>query len=995
MANSYRMTPMEATSSVGQASIVDTPLMAGVFSNTNTRYTNYIDNNFSMVSDEAETLFKKYNVLDEEAKQQYSANNIHYLEQQLIANQTYKKAETELDNMGFIPSSLAHLGAGILNPINYALGAGTYKVGGTIANKLIQAESTALQTMGKITQASIAGGLDIGLQEAIVEKETASFDMNKYLTVVGTGALLSGAVGGLAHTLTNGLPTQIDTINKGIIAMADDANELLSPIAKAGIDIQTQLLRSKSNIFREEALKLEHSSTAIGDKRLGVERVQATDTAKDVKNAVEAYHIKYMEDLKARQKESGQPINTFLDNEYYEKMVFDYNAEVRAFDEILKLSPEDMLHKYEESTGIKIYDDTGKQLKKDIPEDLYDVLYHNKLLELEKVVEVPNKLKSITNFFKKHTDKATELGTRGVAGKSGKFFSHRMWNSQYIEKVGEETATKQIVDMLQAHPLTKKFIEQGDVTVEDLNRQASSMVRNILENNIKKLFTEESYVRRAGAGDPTKARIMKVDPTLYPDMFVKDAELVTERYSQKMSGRLAMNAIGIDKTPDTYSFNDAINKHLENIRTNARKEGLSNKEIASGIDNLTVAYDILMNTRQIVNNPHSIGHKVSSALRGTASAIYSSGFVKSAVGELGSILLSTTIPSLIKSFIPAHQATLALMKSGDKTLAKELVGMGIGRQVIEGNRFSRFDLDEIKAQTSWWDRGLQKMGHYSRKWSGFNFVTATSDYMASNAFLRDIVDISNSGNINKRMQTQMARYGMTPEEVLAFKDKAKVEYHTDGKTIKSLNMDDWEDQDYAWKVTRAITRMIDDTILRGDGLKMPKYLTDVNSDILRLFTQYQHFPIEAYNRLMLRGMAEAPARMLAGAFTSTAIIASVLQLEDEAQVQLNLKPERLSQEEIFSRAFQKSPIATIAPDVFGLAKNLVGESDYYIPDISSKGLGASGHISETTWDLYNKAVKGQHLTDKDRDKIFRLTPFSRFPIYGELMRGLVKKELGD
>jgi len=350
---------------------------------------------------------------------------------------------------------------------------------------------------------------------------------------------------------------------------------------------------------------------------------------------------------------------------------------------------------------------------------------------------------------------------------------------------------------------------------------------------------------------------------------------------------------------------------------------------------------------------------------------------------------------MVKTLNPGHRQALGLLKEGNNKLARELVGMGIGKQVVEGNRFSRFDLEEIKAQTSWWERGLQKAGHYSRKWSGFNFVTATSDFMASNAFLRDLAVSSKSNKVSKRFATQLARYGMSVEDVKAFSKKAEVEYHSDGTTIKSLNMDAWKDQDYAWKVTRAITRMVDDTILRGDGVKMPKYLTDVNSDILRLFTQYQHFPVEAYERLMLRGMAESPARLMAGTLSSSMIIMSVLQLENEAQYQLGLTPERLSQEELASRAFQKSPMASIAPDVYGLMKNVTGNSDHFIPDISSKGLGASGHILETSWDLYRKGVAGQHMTDKDRDKIFRLTPFSRFPVYGEIMRGLVKEGLGD
>lgn len=983
-----QLQPLKPTSAVEHALVTDVPWMSGVYSNTNTRYTNYIDDSFSMIGNDSEELFKQYGVLDEGDKLQFSANNKFYLEQQLRAHQTYKDSEKELDAMGFVPSTLAHIGAGVLNPLNYAIGAGTYSLGGRAMAKLISAESSALQTLGRIGQASIATTVDVGLQEKIVQEQASAFDLEKYSTVVGASALFGGAVGGMAQFLSRGTPEQTQRVIRGITELNDNENEMINPISKFMVSTQAQVLRSKNPRARAEALSLEHSSIPVGNKETGMEAIQTGNTAKDVKNKAEALYTGYMNDEMAAANFLKKNPSAHLEEINTQKMLHDYDVERSSYEEILQMSEEAQIAKYIDETDTPI-------TRESIPEDFYDVLLHSKYKEKVNTVEVPQHLQGITKFYEGFADMATDLGTRGVAGKVGKFFNTRVWNSQKLEQMGFDEASTRITEMMKNHPLTAKQLEAGNITEAEIVAQARTMVNNILENNLRKMFTEESYVRRAGAGDPTKQRVMKVDVSLYPDMFVQDADIVTQRYTQKMSGRLAMNSIGVDVTPDTKSFGEAIENRLSEVVEEGRRLGLSNKEITNDVDNLRVMYDVIMNTRQIVNTPNSLGHKATAALRGTASAIYSSGFVKSAVGELGSILLNSNFDSVIRTFVPAHKQTLSLLKQGDNKLARELVGMGIGRQVVEGNRFSRFDIDEIKAQTSWWERGLQKIGHYSRKWSGFNFVTATSDYVAANAFLRDLARASKSGNISKRFSSQLSRYGMSQEDALAFNTKAKVTYHSDGITIKELDMDNWGDEDYAWKVTRAITRMVDDTILRGDGLKMPKYLTDVNSDILRLFTQYQHFPIEAYERLMLRGMAESPARLMAGTITSSMIIMSVLQLEDEAQVQLGLKKERLPLDEIASRAFQKSPMASVAPDVYGLAKNLTGQADHYIPDISSKGLGASGHIIETSWDLYRKASNNQHLTDKDKDKIFRLTPFSRFPIYGELMRGLVKETLGD
>ena len=1005
---------------IQDALVTDMPSAPTLFSLKQDYTPNYIEKGFDPLSKDNKELFKEAGITDLSKMVEFKANNRQHLKQQLDAYKLYKDSEKQLEESGFIPSLAAHAGAAFINPINWAFG-GMYGLGEKAANTLVKAESMALAK--SIAVPTTIGAVDIGTQEALVEKEAHSYDQTKLATTIATGAVLGGAVGGVAHWLTKVTPEARHTVVKGVEALSGDGNEMLSPLGKALVDVHSQLLRSKNNVVREEALKLEHSTLAVGDKKTGQEIVQGMDTAKDIKNKAEALHNEYMNDVKARAKDSGMPIGEFLQKEYETKMFHDYAVEQEAYKNIINMTPEERIKTYKEATGVqelpieqeiantkyqlellKNEQDIGKQTtqrillnrklkeleKKLEPEDMYEVLLHHQYRDLEGKIETPKELEAITKFFSKNTEIADKLGTRGVAGKVGKFYHTRMWNEQYIEKIGADKAQQQIVEMMKAHPLTAHKLSTKELTIKDLEKQAKGMVDKILDNNLRNLFTEPSYIKVAKADNPLKARMMKVDVSMYPEMFKRDAEHVTELYMKKMGGRFAMNAIGIDTTPQLKSFGAAIEHRLSQIKEQGIKQGLSEKEIAKDIDNLKVAYDILMNTRNIVNNPSSIGHKATVALKGTASAIYASGFVKSALGELGSVILNSRLPSVIKSFIPAHKMTMEMMKKGDKSLAKEFISMGIGKQVIEGNRFSRLDLEELKSQTSWWERGLQKMGHYSRKWSGFNFVTATTDFMAAGSFIRDLQHASLTGKLSKRFASQLKRYGLTEKEALSFTKKAKLIYHKDGKTIKLLNMDEWKDQDYAWKITRAIQRMVDDTVLRGDGLKMPKYLTDVNSDLMALFTQYQHFPMEAYGRLLVRGMADSPAKAATSAIAGTTIIASVLELEDQALVTLGFKDEPMKPQELFKRAADRTPIAAIMPDVYNLAKTATGNSDYYLPAVTGRGFGASGHIIDTGWQLYQKAAKGQHFTERDMDNLARLTPFSRYPVYGELLRAITK-----
>lgn len=948
-------------------------------------HVNTYDHNFSMLGKEAEDLFSEYKVSVPDRYTRFESKNSAYLRHQLEANRVYNEAEKNLDDAGFVPEILAHAGAAIVNPINYATGAGAFKLGSAAFNTLITAESRALSALGSGLASATATVADVGIQELSVEKQTGSYSPEKFTSVVVASSLLGGGLGGLAGMLSHGSRGQAKTIIDGVDALASTEGRLESVSAASNLEFSIAgNLRNSHKVYQDEALNLIHSNIALkdGDGNLFV---QDKRTAHDVREEKLGSFKTLDEEMRRAGNDSGMKPDDYSFRIGQKDREFVNKGEQTIWQKILDDTGGDeakLIEKFTEATGV---------VPKKAPDDLMSVVYNHYVKQHKDSFLVPDEIKPIRKFYKSIAESGTVVGLKGVAGKVGDLYSHRMWNTDTFDKLPPKMLEERLVEAMQSHTLTKHYLEKGVVTAEDLAEKAKKMIDAIKENNLQKEFEEVGFISKAGSGSPLKQRVIMVDESKISDLIVQHADVVAERYIDKMAGRLALKeALNIDVGNGTRSLSEAIEKRISDLNRKAAAEGATRDEIIKATDNLRAAYGYVLGTRKIVNNPSAIGHKISSTLRNFSSAVYSSGFVKSAVGELGSIMVSNGYQTL-KSFVPSHAQLLQLMnKSSNKdAIVDTMLSMNLGTQINDGLRFSRMDLQELKSSTTWYERNLQKMGFFGRKWSGFNAVTAGSDIIAFGSTIRDLQRISETGTVTKKELEKYSRYGLTKKDILSFNEKSNITYKN-GHPV-DMNFDSWADQAYVDKLHLTLSRAVNDTVLRGNTLNLPRVLSDVNSDVTTLLFQYQHFPVEAYERLLLRGIAESPAKLMAGTITSMIIGASMIKLTDEALYQTGVNSKRIEDSELFSRAFGRVPMSAFLPDVYNMAKSATGQSEHYSPDISGKLMGASGSLVDKSWRLYQKIVKDKSLSEKDYDTLFLLTPFSRFPVYNEAMRGLIKE----
>ena len=984
--NSNTIPQLEINSSVEKAMITDVPFMAQAYSIKGESKTNYVEPSFSMTSPAVEEVFKQYGITDADRMSTFKSNNMGYLVQQLDAHKVYKDSEKQLDELPMGEQIFAHVGAQIFNPINYLIaGTGAYKAAPALVEKVATFESTFINRLIATGINTVPVVADVVGQEYLTEKQVHAVDEEK-LKAVG----MFGGIVGLGGSGLGAMLTKFDSPTQRAIAQAatkaiDPTNiESVSAISRLEIGTASQL-RNSHPVFRDASLDITHSNIAYRDKDTGEFYVQDRKTGADIKQVAEGHYNVYADSVAGTAKELNTNITDASRIIGDEHIKLNNAVEQDIFkNHIVNKTDDELMSTYEKATGttIKVNDKGLKEL----PDDLYDVLYRHHTKENKALYKVPEVVKGAQTFYIAMSELATKLGLRGVAGKEGDFYAHRMWNQDLIESLGHQRATEMIVDAMKGHVLTHEHLQKGTITEADLVEKASAMVNAIKDNNLQEEFREPSFVSRDGAGNMTKHRVMRINTEIHPELLIRDSEQVAERYSQKMAGRLALKQVGIDIGEGNRNLSEAIENKIKEIGKKAEAEGATRKQIVDGEDNLRVAYSILNNTRQIVNTPSSLGHKTVATMKAANSAIFSAGFVTSAVGEFGSVMVKTLF-SAMENFFPSHKIAIDIMKHKDNPLAKEFLKMNLGRQMIENGRFSRMDMPELAQTTTWHERTLQKIGHYSRKYSGFDMVTAVSDMIAGGSVITDLNKIAKRGSVTKNEREMFSRYGLSEKDILEFNTKAQITYS--GKHPTALNIDSWADQAYADKITTVISRITRDTVLRGDGLNLPKYLSNVNSDFMSLLTQYQHFPMEAYERILLNGIAESPAKLVAGTIASMAIIGSMLKLEDEALFQLGVKKERQDDTKLAMRVINKIPPAAFLPDLFGAGMTVAGKADYLPKDVASKALGVTGSTINNAWKLQQKAISNKPFTNTDYDNLFRLSPFSRFPVYSEAIRGII------
>lgn len=781
------------------------------------------------------------------------------------------------------------------------------------------------------------------------------------------------------------------------------ASDRINTARQTDINKETQLEFSKREKTRQTKLKnaqeqltkeTESTSTQLQKDLVYVQRIEAGDSV--VKTDSKAY--KAAKDRINKSQTRLQKLQTKVD-ELSAETVIDEDFISRTTKNVDK-KYQPTLNKLEQTTKkskAAIEKERQKASKETLPEDLYDVVQaHKRSKGFDDGIFVPPaSLQYIQDFYSKFGEDATKYQLKGIAGKDSRGYGHVKYNYDEImsDIPGAEARFK---EMLRDDELNKKLIRDGKLTEEELDKIAKDMVENALDRDFLNKYLDGG--RGAQSTSATKRRKLRMNRALYPELFVNDINVIGTEYADKIGGKIALKKVyGLD-TDNLGRMSTVIDEQLKKVVEEGRKNGASERAIKKDVENVRAIFETVLGSRKYNKDPDAAINKTSRLLRKGASALYNAGFVQYALVEFTVAILRSGLKNVLNNFVPAIRATQDQINNAkpNDPLVKTMRQAGLAVQIQRGTKYDRFDNMEITPTTGKTEMFLDKVAHYARKYSGFNYVNDVSDLVAGGAALSELQNVMAKQSLSKAEASRMARYGLFNSD-LAKLNKQDIKRSDDGQ-ITDWNHDNWKDQDLAKKFIRYLGRATRDTIMRADGTRVHRWQSDVNNPLAAMGLQFTQMPVALYERLLLNLGDEMSTRTAVGIISAVGTMYSILKLQDMALVQAGVNDKLEDDTTLLIKAATRTPMAGIVPNFIDTGLILTGNSPLgsaFAPrqDIGSMFLGAGYGVG-------NKVLKaGIGLSDgideTDANNFLKITPIINSLVGLNIATKALSKDLKD
>lgn len=939
------------------------------------------------LTQEYKDVIQNNNVPIEDEVELKDAKNIEYLQAKIANQKRWHEANDVLNEAG--GSGLAlELGMSLLDPISWIAGGGVmkgFKLAAT-ANRVQGRALTALNIMGGVTTGAVA----VGVSESLIQTSAGIKDQERLNTMIGYASAL-----GLAIPLL--VPT-IKTVSSGAsrVSSATGLTNMVDNIIQPNgfsrffaISSANQMNNSKIPFSRD-----------IGDKAVTRVRAQQTtdgefitksdDTAMDVRQEIVDNNINHIEQnvsMRAKANNINNATQAAEDGAKWSKFTNGVEQDVRA--KMLKMSDDEIFEMYAEQTGKKVTDAT---------EDLYDVVgaVMSKKGFDDGIYKAPKDLGYIEQFYSNFGKRATTAELGGIAGKDSRGYGHIKYNPQYILSIGNVAAEAKFANMLRNDNLNRRLLEKGEMADEDILVEAKRLVEKAMDRDISRRYLDKGG---DGSTSATKRRVLRLDRSLHPEMFVNDIGVIANEYADNIGGKIAMKEVYGMQADASGSITKALDDTYRKIETDGSNLGLSQREIKRDIDNAKAIFETVLGTRKYTKDTNAFDPFFRHLKKG-ANALYSAGFVRYGVVEPTVAIARFGLPAVIRNFVPAFrrvQEQISSAKPKDP-IVKLARYMGVAGQTLRGIRYDRYDNMEITPTVSKTEMFLDQASHYSRKFSGFNYVNDVSDMISGGAAMDELFTIIGKNAVmSKQEASRMARFGLTSKEIKAIGKEKAIKYADDG-VVSDFNIENWKDPELAKKTIRYMQRAVTDTIMRADGTRVHRWQSDNTSAFRSMMLQYTQMPTVLYERLLLNGMDEASARTAIGFSTSIGMMYMIMDLEDRAEVAAGIKAKHDSQEMIFVKAVTRTPFAGIVPNFIDAGRALSGQAPLgsnFAPRSGFSAFGGAGvNVAEKVFRLTSGL--GDGINDKDAVNALKLVPIiNSLPIFKQALGFLIGDSPGE
>ena len=569
----------------------------------------------------------------------------------------------------------------------------------------------------------------------------------------------------------------------------------------------------------------------------------------------------------------------------------------------------------------KILDDLKKEGVQGAKEVLDNPNYFPRKWSMGKMADIQLKVNYVPfiNFLKN----SLVRGSQDLSDVDGLRIAKHIYKVVNTNKFGDGFSIDRLLattDADELRTLIKDYANLDPNEMEDL-------VQALLKPGRDKVTSVPRLRRRASFDENYEETIDGVK-IKFTDLLDNNTEGLMGSYIEQMSGQIALARIGIKSRQDYTKILNKVKESYE-IPEIAKKYSTRVGKMRKELE-LTTLETIYKNIVGIPTEKNIQGFQ-STALRNLRKYNYVNVFNQvgfSQIPEMGNVIGTAGVRTMIK-YMPEYKKILSRAKDGklnNEFLDEiETLVSGTGSNRLIDSTINR--TDDFAGMTTNIGRTEKVLDIGSRitsDFSGFHAIDTMSRRLAAiTSFDKLAMYATGKLKLDKAALKRYRNIGFSDSELQGVLESIKknatfIEGGLTGRKIRRFNIDNWEDQDLANKMSLYMGRHLRRVVQENNYGEMLFLGTD--GGLGKTMLQFRNFVITAYSKQLLHGLHMRDFTAFSSAMTSTFLAGLVYVAQTHIQA-IGKSPQekkeflekRLSIGSIGKASFQRSTYSTLLP----------------------------------------------------------------------------------
>ena len=608
----------------------------------------------------------------------------------------------------------------------------------------------------------------------------------------------------------------------------------------------------------------------------------------------------------------------------------------------------------------KILDDLKKEGVEGAAEVLDNPNYFPRKWSIGRMQEMQDKVNYVPfiNFLKN----SLVRGSQDLSDVDGLKIAKHIWKVVNTNKFGDGFSIDRLLYTTDADELRTLITDSADLDAGEIE----DLVQALLKPGRDKA-TAVPRLRRRASFDENYEETIDGIKIKFTDLLDNNTEGLMGSYIEQMSGQIALARIGIKSRQDYTKILNKVKESYE-IPEIAKKysTGVGKKRKAFELETLDTIY------KNIIGIPteKNIQGGFATVLRNLRKYNYVNVFNQvgfSQIPEMGNVVNAGGIRAMVK-YMPEFKKIMSRAKDGklnNEFLDEiETLVSGTGSNRLVDSTINRTDdFAGVTTKVGKIEKTLDVAARVTSDFSGFHAVDMASRRLAAiTSFDKLAMYATGKLKLDKAALKRYRNIGFSDSELQGVFESIKknatfIEGGLTGRKIRRFNIDQWEDQDLANKMSLYMSRHIRRVVQENNYGEMLAIGTD--SGLGKTVLQFRNFVITAYSKQLLHGLHMRDFTAFASAMTSTFIAGLVYVAQTHIQA-IGKSPEekqdfldkRLSYLSVGKAAFQRSTYSTLLPTFIDTIKDPFGSEPLF--NYRSSGLEINLVTGNPTYRLFEK-----------------------------------------